>query len=248
MAILSFIFWWAALPLEAILLWVLFRKRVFRIFPWFYASTLFSVIGDISRLIFRYQKGPAYYYVYYGTEATYALFGFAVMYEVFRHVLRNFQRIRWFRPVFPVTIVLTVILTALRAFNRPARFRTQMAEWVIGAEMGERFLQVSMFVLLVVLVTVFGLRWRQHAFGICAGYGIYATVALLATTKFYEIGTRFTFWWGVMSVAAYNVAVLIWLWYFSGPVIPEPPRAGQPPLSGDELERYRRIVRRVPPS
>lgn len=248
MAIPTFIFWWAAVPLQATLLWLLLRSRIFRTFPWFFAYTLFAVIADISRLIFRYWRGPYYYYVYYGTDALYSLFGFAVMYEVFRHVLRNFHGIRWFRPIFPLTIVLTVALTALHTANRPPRFRTQMVEWVLGAETGEFFLQVSVFVLLVMLVTVFGLRWRQHAFGICAGYGLYATVGLLATTKFYEIGTRFTFWWGVLSVAAYNVAVLIWIWYFSGPVTPEPPRAGQPPMAAEDLERYKQIVRRVPPS
>ena len=246
MAILAFILWWAALPLQAILLWLLSRKRVFRTFPWFFAYTLFSVIAGVSRLVFRYHAS-SYYYVYYGTDAAYVLFGIAVMYEVFRHVLRNFQRIRWFRPVFPLTIVLTVVLTAMHTANRPPGFRTRLVEWVLGAEMDEFFLQVAMFVLLVVLVTMFGLRWRQHAFGICAGYGLSATITLLATTKFYEIGTKFTFWWGIVSVAAYNAAVLIWLWYFSGPAIPEPPRGDQPPMSAEDLERYRQIVRRVPP-
>jgi hypothetical protein len=247
MAVLAFIFWWASLPLRAVLLWPLSRKRIFRTFPWFFANILFSVIADTGRLLLGYQTG-SYYYVYYGTEAAYALFGFAVMYEVFRHVLRDFRRIWWFRPVFPLTIVLTIVLTAQRTGNAPLRFRTWMVEWIVGAEMGERFLQVSMFVLLVALVTVFGLRWRQHAFGICAGYGLYATVALLASTKFYEIGTRFTFWWGILSVGAYNCAILIWLWYFSGPVTPEPPRASQPPLSAGDLESYKGILRRVPPS
>lgn len=246
MAILTFIFWWAAVPLQAILLWLLLRNRVFRTFPWFFSYTLFAVIAGISRLVFMHHPTP-YYYVYYGTDAVYALFGFAVTYEVFRHVLRNFHRIWWFRPVFPMTIVLTAALTAIRTVNQPLRFRTHMVEWAMGAEMGENLLAVSMFVLLVVLVTAFGLRWRQHAFGICAGYGLYATVTLLATTKFYEIGTRFTFWWGVLSVAAYNVAVLIWIWYFSAPVTPEPPRVSQPPMAAEDLERYKQIVRRVPP-
>jgi len=246
MAILTFIFWWAALPLEAILLWLLLRKRIFKTLPWFFTFTLFSVIAGIGRLVFRYHVGY-YYYVYYGTEAGYALSGFAVMYEVFRHVLRDFRRIWWFRPVFPLTIVFTVVLAALRTGHAPLRFRTWIVEWIVGAEMGARFLQVSMFVLLVVLVTVFGLRWRQHAFGICAGCGLSATVDLLATTKFYEIGTKFTFWWCILSVGAYNCAILIWLWYFSGPATTEPPRAVGPPLSAEDLERYKGVLRRAPP-
>ena len=104
---------------------------------------------------------------------------------------------------------------------------------------------MAMFALLVTMVLLFGLRWRQQAFGICAGYGLHASVALLTTTKFYEFGTKFKFLWGLVSVITYSMAVLIWLWYFSVPVKTEPPRADQPPLSAQEMGRYKEIVRRV---
>jgi hypothetical protein len=46
------------------------------------------------------------------------------------------------------------------------------------------------------------------------GFGLYATVELLTSSKFADLGTDFVFLWGVISVAAYSAAVLIWIWFF----------------------------------
>jgi hypothetical protein len=247
MGALTFILIWAAIPLQALLLWLLFWRRWFRTFPWFFAYTFTAVVGGISRFAARSSPRP-YYFIYYGTDAAYVVLGVGVLYEVFCAVFGNLARTtRWVRLTVPITVLLTVVLTAVRTRSLFAR-GGKLSSWILAGELNVRLLEVALFVLLVAMVTLFGLRWRQHAFGICAGFGVYSTVALLATTKFYEIGTRFTFWWGVISVAAYNAAVLIWIWYFTGPVTPEPPRPGQAPMSAEDLARYRQIVRRVPPS
>ncbi|MGH9498115.1 MAG: hypothetical protein ACRD3L_03150 [Terriglobales bacterium] len=167
------------------------------------------------------------------------------MYEVFRNVFRNFSRLWWFSAIFPLVVLLCLGLTISRSLSVPSGVQTGPAAWILGAEMGVRLLQVAMFALLVTLVLLFGLRWRQQAFGICAGYGLFASVALLTTTEFYEFGTRFKFLWGLVSVITYSMAVLIWLWYFSVPEKAELPRAEEPPVSAQEMDRYKEIVRRV---
>jgi len=103
-----------------------------------------------------------------------------------------------------------------------------------------------MFLLLLLFVAVLGLRWRDHEFGLSAGFGIYAAFSLLASTKYYEIGSEFILSWSVISVVSYTVSVLIWLWYFSTSVKAVVPSSDEPPLSLQDLERYRDIARRVP--
>ncbi len=49
---------------------------------------------------------------------------------------------------------------------------------------------------------------------VAMGFGFYGTVELLTTTTFADVGTTFKFMWGVISIAAYSIAVLIWIWYF----------------------------------
>lgn len=244
MSLLNFILWWGELPLQAVLLAVLVRKRSYRIFPWFFAYTLIAVTAGICRFLTQ-NHHAIYSKVYWTTEAVYPLLGVAVMYEVFRSVFRNFSRLWWFAPIFPLTAILCLALTISRSLTVPSGLHAGALAWIVGAELGVRLLQVALFALLVMLVLLFGVRWRQQAFGICAGYGLYATVALLTTTRFYEIGTKFKYLWGAVSVIAYSIAVLIWLWYFSLPIEIEPPRAEQPPVSAQEMGRYKEIVRRV---
>lgn len=243
MSLLNFILWWGELPLQAALLYVLVRKQSFRTFPWFFAYTLFTVTAGATRFMVR-DHHSAYFWVYWTTQAASSLLGIAVMYEVFGNVFRNFSRLWWFPPIFPLTVVLSLALTISRSLSLPNGLKGAIA-WIVGAELGLRLLQVAMFALLVTLVLLFGLRWRQQAFGICAGYGLHASVALLTTTKFYEFGTKFKFLWGLVSIITYSMAVLIWLWYFSIPVRTELPRTDEPPLSAQEMGRYKEIVRRV---
>lgn len=244
MSVFNLILWWGVLPLQAVLLFILSRKRAFETFPCFFAYTFFSVAATSARFLSRGHH-DLYFWVYWSTDAVYSLLGVAVMYEVFQAAFRSFRQIRWFRLIFPVTIIGAILLTIVRAESTPAGQHVRIVQAIVAGEMGVRFLQVAMFVLMVGLVALFGLHWRQQAFGICAGYGLYATVALLSTTKFYEIGKTFALIWSGISVAAYTLSVLIWLWYFTGPLETEPPRADHPPLSAQELDRYKEIVRKV---
>jgi hypothetical protein len=245
MKILIFIINWACWPLQAAMLWPMTRRCVFKTFPWFFSYTAYSVLANLARSI-AFGHQPAQFYTYWATDSVYAILGIAVMYEVFRTVFGGFFLNWWFRLIYPTTVLLTIVLVASYTHMRPAgAYSRAIVRWIIIGEMGVRIIEVATFVLLVVLVFLFGLRWRQHAFGISAGFGLYSTAALLAYTKYYEIGTKFYFASDIINVLAYDVAVLIWLWYFTGPRVPEEARTDPPPLSVHELEVYKEALRKV---
>jgi hypothetical protein len=105
--------------------------------------------------------------------------------------------------------------------------------------------QVFIFAGLVTLVPLIGLRWRQYPFGVATGFGLYATVDLLITTKLSDFGTRFTFLWNVASVVAYSLAVSIWIWFFSAPQKAETPSPELPAPSPGVLKQYKNALRRM---
>jgi hypothetical protein len=231
------------LALQTLLFWVLVRGKWFRVFPWFFVYTTLSILITCLRFALRNHE-VAYHYVYWATDGVYVVLGVAVLYEVFHHLFRKFAYSRWLHSIFPIFVLLTIVI----AFPRTKQLLDggdPIMQTVLAAELGVRFLQVLTFVLLLVLAALYALRWRQPAFGICAGYGIYASVNLLTTTKYYEFGTKFTYLWGWVSVITYTIAVLIWLLYFAAPIEEETLRGKGPPLSPQELERYKEIVRRV---
>lgn len=224
---------------------VIIKRREISAFPWFFSYTVFSVLVYGLRFAATGHKGLQFE-VYWATDAMYAVLGIAVMYEVYRTVFSGIAQNTQFRYIYPVTMGLIIVLSLLFTFFTPfALHQHRVVRWIIAGELGARVVQVGTFVLMVTSVFVLGLRWREQAFGISAGFGIYSTVALLAFTKYYEIGTKFLLPWNVLSVAAYNFAVLIWLWYFTGAPVPDRPRASVPPLSMRDLEGYRHVLRKV---
>ena len=106
-------------------------------------------------------------------------------------------------------------------------------------------LGVFIFAGLVTLVPLLGLRWRQYPFGVATGFGLYATVSLLTTTAFSDFGTRFTFLWGVTSLVAYSLTVIIWIWFFSAPQKSGIPTPEVSALSPGDLKKYKDALRRM---
>jgi hypothetical protein len=232
------------LGLLALLLWTLFRKRAYKTVPCFFAYAAFAVAAGAARYVVHNYPRP-YYSTYWITEAGYDFLGILVMYEVLRMVLGNLTRAWWSRLIFPAVLIAGIGLSLARAHAAPTQFGRRLAFYIIVGEIAVRFVQVFVFAGLVTLVPLLGLRWRQYPFGVATGFGLYATVALLTTTKFSDFGTRFTFLWGVTSLVAYSAAVLIWIWFFSVPQKAETPNPELSAPSPGELEQYKDALRRM---
>lgn len=230
--------------LLVVLLALLLRRRVYGTLPCFFAYTAFAVAADLARFLTHSRPRP-FYATYWITEAGYCLLGILAMYEVLRSALGSTTRFRWARLIFPALVLVSVGLASARAHAVPTQFGRGLGFYIVTGEVAVRFVQVFIFAGLVTFVPVLGLRWRQYPFGVATGFGLYATVMLLTTIKFSDFGTKFTFLWGVTSLVAYSVAVLIWIWFFS---VPQKVETSSPQLSvpsPDDLNRYKDVLRRM---
>lgn len=236
--------WYIPLALLVLLLCVLFRRSAYKQCPCFFAYVTFGVIADAARFIISDHPRP-YYVTYWVTEAGYDLLGILVMYEVLRLVLGNLARASWTRFVFPVVVIASGALTLARAHAVPTQFGHGVAFYILAGEIAVRFIQVFIFAGMVMLVPLLGLQWRQYAFGTATGFGVYATVSLLINLKLSDFGTRFTFLWDVVSLVAYSIAVLIWIWFFSVPQkVANPGSELSAPAPG-VLKEYKDALRRM---
>ena len=241
---MSLIIWYIPLGLLVLLLWVLLRRDAYKVSPCFFSYVAFALAAGVARFVARNHPQP-YYATYWITEAGYGLLGMLVMYEVLHTVLGSLTRAWWSRLIFPIILLGGIGLSLTRAHAVPIHFRGRLAFCIIAGEIAVRFVQVFVFAGLVTLVPLLGLRWRQFPFGIATGFGLYATVMLLATTKYSDFGTRFKFLWDLTSLVAYSVAVLIWIWFFSVPQkAPTPSSELSAPSPGD-LKQYKDALRRM---
>ena len=230
--------------LLVVLLALLIHRRIQAILPFFFVYVLFAVAADVARFIARGHPHP-YYATYWITEAIYDLLGILVMYEVVCTVLANMIRGWSLRLVFFALVVASVALSLTRVHQSPPQFAHGFAFYIVVGEIAVRFVEVFIFASLVTLVPLLGIRWRQYSFGVATGFGLYATVALLATTKFSDFGTKFRIMWGLTSLVAYSLAVLIWIWFFSVPQKAETPGSSSAAPSPGVLKEYKDALRRI---
>lgn len=240
MSVLSYIPSFLLIALLAILI----RRRAYTFLPYFFAYTTFAVIADFARFLAHNYRHP-YYVTYWTTEAGYDVLGILVMYEATRGVLGSLSQSWWARIAFPAILLAGLGLSLARATTTPIQLGRRVAYYILVGEIAVRFVQVFVFSGLVTLVPLIGLRWRQYPFGVATGFGLYATVSLLLTTKFSDFGTRFIFLWGVTSLVAYSLAVLIWIWFFSVPQKVEQSSSGISAPSPGDLKQYKDALRRM---
>jgi hypothetical protein len=231
--------------LLAVLLCLMLRNRAYKTWPWFFAYVVFGVSAEVARYI-ALGHTRSYFVTYWLTDAGYAVLGALAMYEILRRILRGLAGIWWTHLIFPAVVAIGVGLSLWRMHEVPPQVHGRLLLCIVVGEIAVRFVQILVFVGLVVFVALFGFRWRQYPLGIAAGFGLYSTVALLITTKLSDIGTRFTFLWGVISLVAYSVTVLIWIGFFSVPEKEQPPldpRVAKHYIA--LLERYLNVLRRT---
>ncbi len=222
---------------------LLVLRRIYTALPCFFAYAAFAVGADLARFV-SHSHQYSYYLTYWITEAGYGLLGILVMYEVLRTVLGNLTRAWWVRYIFPFLLVAGVGVTLARIDAVPSQI-VGLPVYIFAGEIAVRFVEVMVFAGLVTLVPLLGLRWRQYSFGVATGFGVYATVMLLTTAKFSDLGTRFKLLWGWTSVVAYSVAVLIWIWFFSVPQKAETPTPDLSAPSPGDLKQYKDALRRM---
>jgi len=199
--------------LLAVLLGLMVRNRTFRTWPWFFAYVAYGVSADLARIVTHSYPRP-FYFTWWLTDAGYALLGTLAMYEILRKVLRRLASSWWTHLIFPAVVAAGVSLSVAHARYTPPQV-SGLLYYVVVGEIAVRFSQVLLFIGLAGFFWLSSFRWSLRVLGISAGYGFYSAVALLITIKLSDIGRKYTFSWGVISLVAYCLAVLIWICAFT---------------------------------
>lgn len=174
--------WIARIVLHAILLAFLVQRKSHREFPSFVLFTGWAVADSIVLWIMDQPgvaTGAEYYQVFRIAAAGEAILSFAVLYELFKRILRDYPVLNTVgRSLYRWAILLFVVIALGLAWSAPATGSgTLMATfWVMQRTV--RLLECGVLVFLFIFARSFGLSWRNRAFGIALGLGIAAAVSL----------------------------------------------------------------------
>jgi hypothetical protein len=214
-----FVIDWFALPSLALLACVLIYRKQQKQFPFFFLYVVGTELVGLTRLAASGSPVLVYRYVYWISDIVVVLFSLLAAYELFvRRLFSGFYKVRFFRYLFPIIAVLVNIVVVFVAI-----YGNHKRLLLLTARVGE-FVRAAILVFFVSLMALMGRQWEKREFGIAAGFGLDVSTSL-AALAIWSHGPTKNAVLGRLSVIAYDIACIIWLYCFWT----EPAQTGTPP-------------------
>jgi hypothetical protein len=238
MGIINVVLLTLGLGTQALLLFVLYRRRVFWSYPCFFAYIAYSVAGTIVLLLVSFHYN-VYFYAFWANEAALAVFAVAALHEVFRRVFFGFYaQSGWFRLLFPGVIALAFLAVLWAAHHRPPLPGSSLRSAILLFGIAVNLIQAGIFSLFLTIARTFRLRWRFAPLGIILGFTVAAVGSIADYWAISEFGTKIEIFTKYIPPVAYILAVVVWLDTF---LRPEP---GAGTVSAATLNQVAEAIRR----
>ncbi len=240
---LKFVLFWVLHPcLQTLLAVVMLRRKLNREYPFFCAYTVSHVVRFLT-LSFVYHQGTreAYRYTFLGAEIVDASLSLAAVYELFGHLFRAYAGVQKLAGlVFRCAAVVLLALAVLTAAVSPAGADTsRVLAGLFTFDRGVSIVRGGLLLLLFLFASYFGLRWKHFAFGIAVGFAVATSVGLAAFALRTYLGVLGKPMLSLISSAAYNCSLLVWLAYLFSP---EPAAQAATLPAGLELEGWNQAL------
>ena len=225
---------------------ILYKRRLHREFPCFFAYVLFEVAENILLyVLFKTRvSGNHYAYVFAATLLLSIALRFGVIDEVSKNLFRESQFLkvaarRSLQAISGLLLGVGVLLAVLAPGGKSPR-------WLVGVVVinrGAAMVQTGLLLSLLLFSRFLGLSWRRHAFGITLGLGIMTSVDLAT----YALSTEFASWnWtrllNFILTGTYFVCALIWTRYL---LVPEPKPVPVTVVPDEEVETWNKELRHL---
>ncbi len=216
---------WCAQPLlQSAVALVLWRRKLHKQFPVFFAYLLTQIA--IFAITFPLRSAENYewfFYSYWVGAAVSALLSFRVIHEVFIDVFRPYAMLKDLGTVlFKWAGVVMLLVSVVVAFSNSAKgdpgaagadaWGVAIAMAVTSLQRSVRLVQCGLILFLLLFSTFLGVSKRQQSFGIALGFGLFASVelVLLALHSGGYLDVRLM---GLINTMMYDLAIGVWFGY-----------------------------------
>jgi len=240
--------WVAPDVLQLLLCLFLWKRRLIRQFPAFFAFLLLTGVGELTLYaadLLPSVSGETYWRMVWAEALMEGVLKFGAIAEVFAQIFGAYTSLaRLGKVLIQGAGVILVFAAALAAGNAPRR---PLVAIISGAHLLEQsiyLIECGVLVFIFLLSAYFHLRWSRKVFGIALGLGISACVHLASWGLIINAGLSvekrdlLVF----LNGSTFHLEVLLWFYYL---LVPEraPIRTPAPPLENNlalwnrELER-----------
>ena len=216
--------WALTLLLQAASIVYMLRRGLRREYAWFFnyivwsAARSVAMFGLLRLYAHKVVSYTTYFYVFWVSDVISMALCVAVAYSVTRRLFQDFEMLRRYALVaFGIALAGllagAILLSDLDAGNEKA---------LLGATLmlnrSLLFVQVGLVVLTCAFAAWAALPWRRDVnFGIALGFGVGASVEIIAVTMRTEVGSSANTAYQVLRSLSYLVAVLTWFLYIRAP-------------------------------
>ena len=205
---------WVAHPfLQATLVAIMLRRKLYRTFPFFFAYIAFQIVSFAITFPFRDDRYYRIFFDFYWlTTAISVVLGFLVIREIFLDVFRPYHTLRDLGSVlFKWAGLVMLMVAGVVAASTRASADDLMVNAILTSQRSVRVVQCGLVLFLIVFARYLGVNRRQKSFGIALGFGAFALVELSLVAIGRQSITRELS--GFLNMAVYNLAILTWTGY-----------------------------------
>lgn len=207
---------WVVQPaLLAPLAVVMFRRRLHKQFPFFFAFIIFQIVSfAVEFLLYRGASHRAYFCAFWFDTAINLIFQFKIIHEVFVDIFRPYHALKDLgTALFKWAALVMVLVSGVFVSTNP----------VLGDPIGRNILtvhrciqviQCGLVLFLLGFCKPLGVSWRRQSFGIALGFGLFAGSQLVcyALCSGDHIASAIS---DIASMIAFNTGIVVWFGYSS---------------------------------
>jgi hypothetical protein len=193
---------------------IMFKRGWHRELPVFFSYLIFHAFQSWILLAIHNFFHDSYTFSYWLFEFLDAAMGFAVIYEIFSQLLKPYPSVRQIGILLIrwATGVL-VLIAAVSAGVAPGNNSVRLVAAILAGQRSVFVVQCGLLFFLFMFASSLGLTWRHHVFGLALGFGLCASIELVAATMRAHFGDIDHFVYSIIRPGSYDCAVLIWMGY-----------------------------------
>ncbi len=222
---LKYVLWVAPACGQVLLSWFMFKRRLYREYPLFFVYTLSHVVRFVVLFsVYHHGSKQAYRETYLAAEVLDAALAFAAIYEVFSNVFQRYEGIRKVAAiVFRWALVVLIFAAVWVAAGSTRAAMQRVLAGVFVFDQGVNIVRGGWLLLFLIFCSYLRLRWNHFVTGIALGFALESSVEVVGFVALVHLGPLGSKVLSLIFAAAYNCAVLIWLYYLLSPVPVERP-------------------------
>jgi hypothetical protein len=228
---------------------ILYRRRLYREFPCFFAYVLYEIAKFIPLFALYSVLGVTskpYAYAYCATLLVSIALRFGVIDEVSKDLFREsqFLKVSARRSLQCLTGLLLAMGVVLAVYA-PGSNSGRWYAGVFVVNRGAAMVQCGLLLALLLFSRFLGLSWRRPAFGVALGLGVLTSVDLAYSALRAEftgrVGAEFL---NLLVTGTYLVCVSTWIGYLLAPEL-KPASLTVVPHDNDEVETWNRELQQL---